>query len=246
MSNNVWFTSDPHIGHRFIAAHRMCHEALVNEGDKQEAPDWFNATHVAQHDGWLASQWRKVVRPGDQVFVLGDTSSGTKPAALNAIEWYRDLPGIKHLVWGNHDPGHPGIYRDAHRWQPLFLSVFDTVNSFARRRVSLLEGGHTDLLLSHFPYQDQGIGTMGKKDRYLQYRLPNHGLAVAHGHTHSKSKITFAGDRPVESQAGVPFWPRPTLQLHVGVDAWDGALVPLDWIVSQVRTWHARLPMAEA
>ena len=48
--------------------------------------------------------------------------------------------------------------------------------------------------------------------RYTQYRLPNQGRWLLHGHTHNK-------DQRIHGK-----------QLHVGLDAWGMRPVSLDWI----------------
>lgn len=56
------------------------------------------------------------------------------------------------------------------------------------------------LVLSHFPYsRDRGL------DRYTEYRMPDCGMPVVHGHTHSKRRATRSVDG--------------SRQIHVGFDA---------------------------
>lgn len=56
--------------------------------------------------------------------------------------------------------------------------------------------------------------------RHMQWRLPNYGELLLHGHTHSTDAITSA------------------LELHVGWDAWK-CLVTEQWVESWVDN-HAR------
>lgn len=120
----VWFTSDPHFGHTYVAGLRG-----------------FDST--AEHDAHLTLQWMQRVQPGDEVWVLGDLAASSPAHALNVIE---HLPGRKHLIAGNHDRCHP-MHRQAHKFQRLYLEVFASVAPFARRRIN-----GTEVLLSHFPY----------------------------------------------------------------------------------------------
>lgn len=121
---SVWFTSDLHFGHRFVAGLRGF-----------DGPD--------EHDEVLIERWSKNVRKDDQVWVLGDLAASSPTRALEIVQ---SLPGTKHLIAGNHDNCHP-MHRDSHRWQPRYLEAFSSVQPFARRRID-----GTEVLLSHFPY----------------------------------------------------------------------------------------------
>jgi calcineurin-like phosphoesterase family protein len=172
---SVWFTSDLHFGHRFVAGLRGF-----------EDPD--------EHDAHLVEQWTRRVGKHDQVWVLGDLAVSSPTRALDLVQ---TLPGVKHLIAGNHDGCHP-MHRDSHRQQAKYLSAFASVQAFARRRID-----GTEVMLSHFPYvKDRG------EARYMQYRLRDEGAWLLHGHTHGP-----------ERQEG--------REIHVGVDAWDFAPVPI-------------------
>jgi len=186
----TWFTSDLHLGHRLVAE-------LRGFGDD-----------TAAHDAAIAAAWALVVRPEDTVWVLGDvavtSSSGGVDTVLDQIG---ALPGAKHLVAGNHDPVHP-MHRGAWKWQARYLSVFASVQPFARLRMSTLrvDGQQVTgpVLLSHFPYaQDGRHAAEGHAvDTAAQWRLPDLGGWLLHGHTHSAVQVTDGR------------------QVHVGVDAW--------------------------
>lgn len=120
----VWFTADPHLGHKLVAGLRGF-----------DGPD--------EHDSHFIAMWHKLVRADDQVWVLGDLNMSTPTYALSV---FANLLGRKHLLGGNHDACHP-MHRDAHKYQRRYLEVFDSVQTMARRRIA----GH-DVLLSHFPY----------------------------------------------------------------------------------------------
>jgi calcineurin-like phosphoesterase family protein len=200
--SNTWFTSDVHIGHRLVAE-------LRGFGDD-----------VAAHDQAIAAAW-DVVGKDDTVWVLGDLAVSSPVRALALLA---DLPGEKHLIWGNHDQGHP-MHRDAHRRARKYLEVFASVQAFSRRRVAGRE-----VLLSHFPYIGDTTGRA--KDRHTQYRLRDEGVPIIHGHTHSRFAVSYARQEP---------YPTPgTLQLHVGVDAHAMRLVPLAWVEHHVTSHYAR------
>ena len=207
--SNVWFTSDLHIGHAKIAEIRW----------PAMQPDYNPCLPIPHqptvHDLILAHNWDQTVGTDDVVWVLGDISSGTKTAQLNALEWIKARPGIKHLIAGNHDSVHP-LHRDSHKWLPIYLDgAFETVQMAAKRRIPLPEG-HVTALLSHFPY----TGDHTVLQRYPQWRLPDCGDYLLHGHIHSRDKTDFSGRI-----------------IHVGVDAWDYKPVSLDEIRQAV--WKA-------
>lgn len=191
---NVWFTSDLHFGHRKVAELR-------------------GFERVFDHDVAVCDAWHEVVRKGDQVWVLGDLAVSSPAHALTTLSL---LPGEKHLIWGNHDGGHP-MHRDAHRKAARYLEVFASAQTLARRRVL-----GEEVLLSHLPYYGDTDGRVG--DRHTQYRLRNEGLPLIHGHTHNDRQLSVAPTR-------YPFTP----QLHVGLDAHAMQLVPLSWIEDRLR-----------
>lgn len=215
---SVFFTSDLHLGHEKVAALR-------------------GYASAAEHDEALAERWRRQVRHGDEVWILGDVTGSTSKRVVEAAQaflWDR-LTGIKHLILGNHDAAHP-MYRDAHKRQGDYWA-FDSIAPAARRRVNGAE-----VLLSHFPYErDRG------ETRHAQWRLRDEGLPLLHGHTHGTERLTLTTD--VEEHFGQTVsWGytdgtqrhvrvgrkfvvgRPRVELHVGQDAWDGQLVRLETV----------------
>jgi len=199
--SDVWYTSDIHVGHRLVAGIRGFNAVLDDEG--KPSPD-----DVAEHDRVLGANWDAVVKPGDQVYVLGDISIN---GGQHALDWIAARPGTKHLIAGNHDPVHP-MDRRATKKTPHWLGYFETVQPFMRRKL-----GGQDLLLSHFPYASWGDGEGREGSRYDQYRLPDLGAKLLHGHTHG-----------TERGHGT--------MLHVGVDAWGLSPVPqqavIDWMTT--------------
>lgn len=193
MTSNVWFTADAHFGHRLVAGLR-------------------GFTDPAEHDAALVESVNATVRPGDQVWWLGDMSAGSPAPVFAAMP---RLHGEHHLIAGNHDRCN-SMFRDAHRWQPQFLAHFASVQAFARRRVAGIE-----VLLSHYPYVTADGQADRDEVRGTQYRLPDEGRWLLHGHTHM-------ADQRVHDR-----------QIHVGLDAWGLAPVNLDTIASIV-TQEAR------
>lgn len=215
---SIFYTSDLHIGHEKVA--RIRGEDLALDPDDV---DMF----ITVHDGILAENWDAVVDDEDIVYVLGDISSGSSRGQLGALTWLKSRPGTKHLILGNHDGPHP-MYRDSHKWMPIYLQeAFTTVQLAARRRIALAEG-HTSVLLSHFPYS----GDHSVNDRHTQWRLRDEGMTLLHGHVHSRDKLSssrYLASLGPFTEAGIHYvsvTPRPANnQIHVGVDAWGLAPV---------------------
>lgn len=187
----VWFISDLHIGHQKIAEIRGFDD-------------------VESHDNRLAAQWDSRIRADDVVWVLGDISAGGAAAQRNALAWLKNRPGTKHLVAGNHDGVHP-MHRDSHKWHAQYLEVFASVAQTARRRIHGQE-----VLLTHFPYRDDQPW-----HRHDQWKLPDYGVPVLHGHTHLPGKDSVS--------------PKGTRQIHVGVDAHDFGPVSIEQISIQLK-----------
>lgn len=187
----TWYTADLHIGHRLVSDIRG-----------------FESTE--DHDNWLYDLWHKSVQPNDTVYVLGDVAVSGYSYALALL---KSLPGTKHLVAGNHDPVHPMHRQGYSRRFQEWLQVFETIQPFQRKRLNKVE-----FLMCHLPYSDVGDGAGRGEARYAQYRLPNLGLPLLHGHTHSTER--FEGER----------------QLHVGLDAFRGMVSQeyvIEWLGEQ-------------
>jgi calcineurin-like phosphoesterase family protein len=156
--SNTLYTADLHAGHRLVAGLRG-----------------FASTE--DHDEALRRNWTQVVRPEDQIWILGDIAMN----AAHGLEFVASLPGHKHLIAGNHDKPWSG-HRRAHKYQRAWLEVFETVQPFAVHQLS-----EHSVLLSHFPYT--GDSVPGEPDRFTQFRLRDEGDWLLHGHTHGKERL---------------------------------------------------------
>lgn len=150
---------------------------------------------IEDHDEELIRKWNLTVRPDDTVFHLGDFSL-KKPPAIN--HYVDKLNGTIHLIWGNHDAGFGGN-RNSNKYVKTYIDAgFESVQSFIRLKVEGIQ-----VMLSHFPYE----GDHSDDDRCNQYRLRDEGLPILHGHTHSAEYLSNTDS--------------DTLQIHVGLDAWE-------------------------
>lgn len=196
-----YYTSDLHLGHALVAETRQ-----------------YDNTDV--HDSAVLSKLHALNPKGDQLYILGDLSSGSKRGTERALELLADVPVTKHLILGNHDPAHP-MHRDAWKWQRRYLDVFESIQPFARQRFTVDDVRH-EVLLSHFPYD----GDHTAEARYSQYRLRNYDRWLLHGHTHSGKRIAPG-----------------TRQIHIGWDAWRRP-VPEDDIADLIRGEQLRESLA--
>lgn len=188
----IYYTADLHFGHDMVAKLRGYED-------------------YEQHDASLILEWKHIVKERDIVYILGDITLSKYDYALEIL---RLLPGRKHLISGNHDIVHP-MHSRGHRLNvhARWLEIFETIQPFIRKKISGKE-----LLLSHFPYTEFGDGEGRGKERYNQYRLPNYGLPLLHGHTHGVER-------------------EHDNMLHVGWDAW-GTLLPQQYVADWLNEIH--------
>lgn len=81
--SRTWFTSDLHLGHENII--RYCNRPFES---------------ARQMDAAIIANWNAVVRPDDDVYVVGDFVHGGDRSAQSYLS---ELLGRKHLIPGNHD-----------------------------------------------------------------------------------------------------------------------------------------------
>lgn len=177
-----WFTADPHFGHVKVAELRGFADA-------------------AEHDETVLGGFYAHLRKGDSLWILGDLTMGGKRReieALGAMRAFADEVGVSlHMVLGNHDRAHP-MHTGSYRAERDMREHMDSVSTARRIKIG---GGRA--LLSHFPY----AGDHTAVERYPQWRLPDEGMALIHGHTHSAEKVCLS--------------PKGTVQVCVSLDAWE-------------------------
>jgi len=212
-----FFTSDTHKGHKLVARERGFVRPETEGVEFDERTQSFRLIPDPDaHDAYLAAMWDRTVRPDDEVFVLGDIS--INPKRENAFEWFRERPGKKHLISGNHDETNNMFSRSLNAQQnALWRDTFATINDWTRLKIA----GQT-VILSHYPYE--GEGDRDIEDRHPEYRFKDSGFPLLHGHTHDKVQYHL-------SAAG-------SHQMHVGLDAWGLELVPEETVVE----WLSYLP----
>lgn len=176
----VWYTSDPHWGHRFVAGLRGFGEDAY------------------EHDEWLRKTYAAAFKPGDVVWWLGDLTVRLAPVDAAATTIATCSNADHRLIYGNHDAGHP-MHREAHRHQRAYYG-FKLAAPFAKRKLPKVGEVH----LSHFPYTgDHGV------DRYSQWRLRDLGVPLIHGHTHGTEVVTRTDAGTLQIHVGIDAWRRP-------------------------------------
>lgn len=231
----VYFMSDLHIGHDKVEHTR--HPLVVS---------WWRESgrDGARHDTIIRNVLRETLTKRDQLWILGDISSGGsggQRAALAMLKSVRDETGVQlHLIPGNHDGCHPQ-HRTAKKWWPEYLEVFDTIMPFASRSIA-----GQKVCLSHYPY----IGDHTEEDRHTQWRLRDEGRWLLHGHTHQRQAFTKSAFFTSETfPIGIEeFRQLPpvvddrifdditrTKMINVGVDAWGFKPVALETIAEIIE-----------
>jgi len=129
---NVWFTSDLHFGHKNIQKFR---QEVASEED--------NRNRISQ-------DWRGLVTKRDIVYVLGDVAFTADTVCL-----FETLPGIKHLIRGNHDELDTQVY----------LEYFNSVYGLKR---------YKEFWLSHAPiHPDELRGKVNLHGHVHYADIPN-------------------------------------------------------------------------
>jgi len=119
----IWITSDLHLGHKNIID--LCNRPFEN---------------VEEMDGTLIGRWNQRVKPGDDVYYLGDF---TLLGYNKAIEYFAKLNGNIHFIRGNHD-----------KWINRFpLSMPVTKNGWVQHEDDIKEIKHNGklIIMCHYP-----------------------------------------------------------------------------------------------
>jgi calcineurin-like phosphoesterase family protein len=87
MTKNYWVISDPHLGHESSL------KWLNDDGSKVR-----DFTTIEDLHNMFIANWIEVVQPQDYIYVLGDLVMKCK-----YLDLFKQLPGHKKIVFGNHD-----------------------------------------------------------------------------------------------------------------------------------------------
>lgn len=201
-----FFISDTHIGHANI----------LHLG---RGRPFGSLEHMASS---MRNSWFEAIQPEDTVYVMGDIAMGNFE---QSIEWFRDLPGDKLLIPGNHDKvGGTQSASRIERFGPIYKDVGFTILEDIVTIEMETSYGTQKVLLSHYPYGERHHDDGSERfDKYAKHRPKNEGLPLLHGHTHSSDIL----------QEEYP------LQYHIGVDAQGFAPVHESKVVEWLESLKA-------
>lgn len=151
----IWLTADTHYSHANVI--RYCGRPY----DTVEAMDEA-----------LETLHNELVKPGDQVWMLGDIVMGKRDQTLSVIA---RLHGDKHLISGNHDHTFAGNKRQA-----AGIAQYTTAGFASIADTGVLDVAGRTVGLHHFPYAGDSHDT----DRYAEFRPADRGGWLLHGHVH--------------------------------------------------------------
>lgn len=214
-----YFTADLHLCHPFVAATRGFYKRTADVPEQAGRPDGINAfrhsmsekdfnalVDVKRHDRTVINRINARVGKQDELYILGDLSSGGAASlrhTLSLLDGLHVPPSRRHLVLGNHD-GFRMKPSNAADIAVRFGSVSDSL--FAD-----IDG--IPAVLSHVPRYEYLDGSVreGMASNSLEKTLCKHAPRVPHGiihlygHTHGRNPDEFHDK-----------W-----SINVGLDAWN-------------------------
>lgn len=157
-----YFTSDLHFYHKNVIKYCTRPYADVNEMNEM-----------------LIKNWNEVVRPEDEVYIMGDMFFCGSAKAEDILN---RLMGTKILILGNHD------------WDLMKPHRIERFKITAVKSMTLEIDGQT-VNMSHFPYL--GGGDSSEEERFQKERLIDDGRILLCGHVHeiwaTKDKMINVG-----------------------------------------------------
>lgn len=120
-----FYTSDLHLNHSSMLKFEPDNRPFFNVDDMNEA---------------LIANWNAKVKPGDEVYILGDFCFDNQGNKVN--QFLRRLNGQKFLVKGNHDS-----FLKAKQFDP---SLFVWIKDYAEVK-DILDGEEVRVILFHYP-----------------------------------------------------------------------------------------------
>tara|TARA_R110000851_G_scaffold142629_1_gene281326 strand:- start:1979 stop:2635 length:657 start_codon:yes stop_codon:yes gene_type:complete len=117
----IYFTSDLHFYHVNILKYNPDERPFDNVLDMNE--------HIVDY-------WNKLVKPNDEVYILGDVGVGRSTKLINLV---KTLNGRLHLIRGNHD----------HFKKPEEEELFETVRDYR-----VVHHNKKKIVCFHFPIEE--------------------------------------------------------------------------------------------
>ena len=187
--SRIWYTSDLHFSHKRVAEDR-------GFGEDTEA-----------HDAIICENWIKNVRAKDQIYVLGDISIGGHKNEHHALDLISKLPGMKKIIFGNHDSPSP-IHSKPEKYFKDYMDVFEFGAGYVCKKIN----GQT-VELSHYPFSRDHTDN----PRYVNHRRPDYGQWLIHGHIHDHNLR------------------KDGRQIHIGLDSWEHSPVSQEQVVEYME-----------
>lgn len=205
----IYFTSDLHFCHPFVAATRMfgpkCDNmnALIHEVGESK---FAHMTNWKKHDEVIVRHINARVGKQDELYVLGDISCGSRDSFEQALRMLDKLyvpPSRRHLILGNHENFK---VKDSVR-----VGLAHTFGYVSNCEYLYVDG--VPVVLTHVPLLSDMDGRVrkGLAENSYSKSMRKHAVNVPsgtlhlHGHTHSST--------PCDS--------RNPLSVNVGLDAWN-------------------------
>lgn len=165
-SNNIWFTSDTHYGHKNIV---LGETNWRNSEGKIPVEQVRNFPTTEEMNELMVENINKHVLPSDWLIHLGDWSFG----GYDKIKEFRDQINCNNivLILGNHDHH---IQRDT----VGFRKLFSHIANYEEMRISREKSqGSQNIILCHYPI--------------VSWNMMHHGSFMLHGHQHLKGDSRF-------------------------------------------------------
>ena len=145
----IWLTSDLHLGHDREFIWKVRGFESVKDMNEQ-----------------TISRWNTLVKPEDEVYILGDIMLGNNDKGMAAIV---ELNGRLHLIRGNHDTD-------------TRIALFQSCSQFIEIcDAKYLRYGKYHFYMTHYPCLTGNL----EKESLTQMTLN------LHGHTHSQKKFFY-------------------------------------------------------
>lgn len=213
-----WFTSDLHFAHPFVAALRgyalpgYAKDASIKQQAEHEHKPLKNCVDWRKHDADIIRSINTYVGEEDELYILGDISSGGTWSVEQAIMRIQNLHvprKNRHLILGNHE------LHSSTRTLEKLASVFVEVGRVGITEIRDEWGNnpHT-VFLSHYQWREDfkeakpkyQFSTNWNDPNLAKYALPYmNNTLLLHGHTHAHDPLEFG---------------RHHNEINVGLDAW--------------------------
>ena len=144
----IYFTSDFHLGHD---------RNFIYE------PRGFKNVH--EMNNAIITNFTNDLKWDDELYILGDCMLNDNE---NGIQLLKQIPGIKHIILGNHDtPARIELYKTIYQTDIIGYATIFKYHKFCA-------------LLSHYPTM---TGNYSDKGSYVTWNIS--------GHTHSTNKMQY-------------------------------------------------------